>query len=162
MQVTCHKFEAADKEWLAPVWNGIFPEVKKPGRQKGPHRLSKPLNAKENQRGTIHVITSINWRHILIRPTTSLALLHSSKPRRFSPDKAQAHYIWHSSSISNIYHLRQWSSALPNNPMSPILHNSRRNVRSAYVSIVTLITDTWIWLLLSLAVAARDQNTSCL
>lgn len=75
---------------------------------------------------------------------------HSSEPHRFSPDKAQAHYVWHLSCTSNIYHLRQWFSSLPNSLMSPILHNLCYNVHSVYVSIIISTADTgWIFAPLS-------------
>ena len=54
MQVTCHNFEASDKKWLSPIWNYIFPKVKKWGRHKGLHRFNNPLNIKKGMYNPHH------------------------------------------------------------------------------------------------------------
>lgn len=72
--------------------------------------------------------------------------VRASEPHRLSLDKAQAHYVWHFSCTSNIYHLREWFSSLPNNLTSFILHNFWYNFHSAYVSIITSTAETdWIF-----------------
>lgn len=105
--------------------------------------------------------TSFTRRNPSPQPSCSqpFSLVRASEPHRFSPDKAQAHYVCHLSCTSNIYHLREWFSSLPNNLTSFILYNFWYNFHSAYVSIIISTADTgWIFAQLKCGITT---NTHC-